>query len=167
MKCPGCGTSLWFVRTFCPFCKVTISAPARPRSVAVISWLAIVAGAWILLALTVLSTPGSRRVLAEVWSQHPFATLWLCGVPVVGLLCGFFMLRGMNWARWVLSLWFGYNSVAKLVVGDPKLLPQSFLSALLVGTAVYLLFRPPATAFFRGPASVAPKSLPTHEPPTS
>ena len=121
MTCPGCGNSLWFVRTYCPFCKVNISAPARPRSVAVISWIYILGGGWILLALTVFSTPDSRRVLAEAWSQHPFATLWLCGVPPVGLFCGFFMLRGMNWARWVLVVWFGENVMAKVVFEPPKL----------------------------------------------
>jgi hypothetical protein len=119
-----------------------------------------------LFALTVLSTPHSRRALAEVWSEHPLATLWLCGVPLVGLFCGFFMLRGMNWARWVVVLWFGCNNIAKLL-HPLKPFPENLLGVLLFGTAVYLLFRPSATAFFRGPASVAPKSLPTHEPPTS
>lgn len=165
MKCPSCGKSLWFLRTFCPFCKVTIAAPARPRSVAVVSWFYIVVGTWFLLALTVLSTPDSRRVLAEVWLEHPFATLWLCGVPLVGIFCGFFVLRGINWARWVLSLWFGYNSVNGLV-HDPLLL-KNLVSAVFVGTIVYLLFRPAATRFFRVPASVASQGSPTHERPTS
>jgi hypothetical protein len=31
MKCPNCGQSLWFSRTFCPFCKIAIPAFPAPK----------------------------------------------------------------------------------------------------------------------------------------
>src|SRR6266404_324411 len=105
MNCPNCGKSLWFVRNFCPFCKTHIVAPPRPRSVAAICWLALVVGGLALLAIIASNAQGH---LAGYRSRHPLLHAWFCAGPVVAILCGAFMLRGADWARWLLVLWFGY-----------------------------------------------------------
>ena len=151
MKCPGCGKSLWFARRFCPFCKATIIVPARPRSVTVISWFSIVVGIIALLAIVSSSIPsgyGLPRPLA--------ARLHLYLPAVVVGLCGTAMLRGVNWARWLFAVWGGYNAVGQLFPFRPYLLLLGLPRALLLGIALYFLFRPAANAFFRQSPSVAP-----------
>src|SRR5437868_9022059 len=85
MKCPTCGKSLWFLRTFCPFCKAAIAAPPRPKSVAVISWIALVVGGIMFLAMM---APNAQRSLADYRSQHAFLYARLCAGPVVAVICG-------------------------------------------------------------------------------
>src|SRR5258706_8165991 len=111
MKCPSCGKSLWFVRTFCPFCKTTIAAPERPRSVTVVSWISLVFGCLVFLTGLLPKSPEAQRHIAEYRSQHPFLYARLWAGPVLAMICGMSMLRGFNWARWLFVLWFGYNLI--------------------------------------------------------
>jgi hypothetical protein len=164
MKCPSCGKSLWFVRAFCPFCKIPIVAPLRPKSVTVISWMALVIGG---IALLAIMSPNAQRNFAEYRSQHTFLYVWFCAGPVVAVICGAFMLRGVNWARWLLVLWFGYNVIGNVVRSPLKLLIPSLAGGSVFVVAVCLLFRPAATAFFCGRASEVRKDPPTLEPPKS
>jgi hypothetical protein len=166
MKCPRCGKSLWLVRTFCPFCKTPIEAPPRPKSVTVISWITLVFGGIALLVSLLPKDPEVQRDLAQYSTQHPFLYAWLRAGPVMAVICGAFMLRGANWARWLLGLWFGYNVISNVVSSPLRLLAPRLLVGCLFGAAVYLLFRPAATAFFRGRTSEALKTLPTNETPT-
>jgi hypothetical protein len=156
MKCPVCRRTLWFIRTSCPFCKASIIAPPRPRSVTIISWIAIVLGGLTLFSLMLIS----KSDVARFTLQHPFAFLRFCAGPLLALPSGVAMLRGMNWGRWVLVLWLGYNAAMRLVFGSPRLTPLNLLNPLVFGTVVYFLFRPGATAFFRNPATVASQATP-------
>ena len=157
MKCPSCGKSLWFVRTFCPFCKTTISAPARPRPVTIISWFAIVFGGVVfLVSLFLAKSPDGQRVISDYRSQHPFLYARILAGPLVALACGTFMLRGANWARWLFALLFGYNVISNIAYSSSRSLGPDLLGGLIFGAAVYHLFRPAATAFFRGRAVEKP-----------
>jgi hypothetical protein len=118
----------------------------------------MVLGGLALVAFVFMSTSASRQALDKFRSHHPFAILQLYAGPALAVLCGAVMLRGMNWGRWLFVVWSGYNVVSRLVLGSLILLPQNLLSALLYGTAAYYLFRPAATAFFRGAASVVAES---------
>jgi hypothetical protein len=60
------------------------------------------------------------------------------------------MLRGFNWARWLFVLWFGYNLIGNIARSPLRLMAPSLFVGLVFGAVVYLLFRPAATAFFRG-----------------
>ena len=70
------------------------------------------------------------------------------------------MLRGSNWARWLLIVWLGYH-VALSVFHAPF---ELVVHSLLFAAVLYFLFRPQATAYFRGtlPLSKLPKSDDTH-----
>ena len=167
MKCPSCGKSLWFVRTFCPFCKIPIAAPPRPKSVTVISWMSLLGGG---MFLFLFLSPSVQHSLAQLKSQHLLSYVRVMAGPVLIIICGTFMLRGANWARWLLVLWFGCNTIES-VVRAPWRLPAlgslvGLLAACLFGTVVYFLFRPAATAFFRGRAAEAPKRPPAEEAPS-
>jgi len=149
MKCPNCGKSLWFARTFCPFCQTAIAAPARPRSVTVIGWLSLVLGLLVLAALFPKS-PDAQRNMAQYGSQHPFLFARLWAGPVIALVCGVFMLRGHNWARWLYVVSFGYNVIDNMAHSSLRRLALASIPGLLIGAAAYYLFRPAATGFFRG-----------------
>jgi hypothetical protein len=151
MLCPNCGKSLWFVRSFCPFCKTGILAPRRPKSITIISWLAIVAGGGSAL---VLLSPAAREVMAATSTLAHLLTFASIGLQT---LSGLVMLRGFNWGRWAFIVTNGYNQLSRLAAGHWNPSPVVIVGLLLVATACYYLFRPAANAFFSGAASPAEK----------
>lgn len=110
-------------------------------SVTIIAWLFVVAGAGdIFLGLS------------DVWRrQFHSDSLWPIGLGVVAILCGFFLLRRNNWARWVAVAWLAFH-VAVSFDSRSKLIMHG---ALLVVLA-YFLFRPQANAYFRSAEIEAP-----------
>jgi hypothetical protein len=130
----------------------------RPRSVTIVSWTFIVFGG---LALVVGLLPRVDEAaglrMAEFRSKYPVQSVLLYVSPVLAVLCGVFMLRGRNWARWVFVIWFGQNIIGS-IWRSPVV---NFLPGALFFFAVYLLFRPRATRFFRSQSaetSTAPQS---------
>jgi hypothetical protein len=108
----------------------------RPRSVTVIGWLFIVMGSVALL-----------YHLSDFNAQHPFdiGLLWVCFVRVVAVAAGALVLRGFNWARWLLVLWMAYHIVLSAFHAPIELA----MHVLLFGMIGYFLFRPEASAYFR------------------
>lgn len=119
----------------------------RPPSITVIAWLFIAAGAARLLNdLWPLLTSDAAQQLARLKADGladlgPAWTLRL--LAIVG---GAALLRGRNWARWLMAGWMAVH------VGISML--HSWVE-VLIHTAIFLplcffLFRPAATAWFRG-----------------
>ncbi|MEI2723257.1 MAG: hypothetical protein V9H26_06835 [Verrucomicrobiota bacterium] len=69
MKCPNCKKSLWFVRSFCPFCSTNINVLPRPKSVTVLCWCLIGSG----ISLVFLSFVDTelQSYLERLGSVHP------------------------------------------------------------------------------------------------
>jgi hypothetical protein len=126
-------------------------APPRPKSVTLISWLAIISGVGSALLLW---SPAGREVMARVTTLHRVLTF---GSIALQLLSAVVMLRGMNWARWAFVVTVVYHQLSKVVAGHWYGSPANLLGFLLVAAACYYLFRPAANAFFSGGASPAPK----------
>ena len=119
----------------------------RPRSVTVISWMFIAFGCIALLASLLPRFPEEGKRLAEFRSQHPVQYARFFVAPVLVLVCGgVFMLRGSNLARYLLVIGFGYNLFVNVLHSPLRLA----LPGLLFAVVVNFLFRPPASAFFRG-----------------
>lgn len=156
MKCPACGNSLWFVRTSCAFCKVNIKAPPRPRSVTNIGWTLIAFGGLSLLGVSLNAT---SEAATKFRTEHPFAALHFYAGPIVALVCGTVILRGMNWARWLFLVWFGYNGISHCVTTVSWRSPLTAIGPVLFATTIYFLWRPAATAFFCEAPVVAPESV--------
>jgi hypothetical protein len=136
----------------------------RPRSVTVISWIFIAFGS--IALLTSLLPPFDRAAgqqIAEFRSQHPFQFARLYLGPILALVCGVFMLRGCNWARWLLVVWFGYNIIGNVMHSPLRLL----LPGLLFAVAVFFLFRSQATAYFRGTSAEPAQIQNTDETPVA
>ena len=152
MKCANCGKSLWFVRDVCVFCKTKLSAPPRPKSVTVISWLAIVSAAGSAWFLWV-----AREVMAGSMAQHPITSIITYLDVAFRFICGILMLRGVNWARWTLVVVLGYAQVSKLISGSGHLTPAILGGLVWFGVVAYYLSRPAAKTFFTVGASLALK----------
>ncbi len=153
MICPNCGKSLWFVRGFCPFCSTKFPVPPRPRSVTVISWLAIVSG---IGQVFVVLSPAARELTAQTSPLSHFLTFASIALLAIS---GVAMLRGNNWARWAFVVTVAYNQLGKAFSGRWSASLANIVGLMLVATAYYYLFRPGANAFFSGTASQA------HQPP--
>lgn len=65
-------------------------------------------------------------------------------IGVAALIGGTFVLRGHNWARWLLAAWMALH--VAISVGKPA---QLVGHLVIFGCIAFLLFRPPATAHFR------------------
>jgi len=109
----------------------------RPHSVTVISGLFLATG-----------VVGLAYHLTEFKSQGPFQyeLVWVCLVRLLAIICAVFMLRAGNWARWLLVIWIAYHVVLSAFHSPAELIIHSVLLAVVA----YFLFRPSASAYFRG-----------------
>jgi len=114
----------------------------RPSSITIISWIFIVFG---IIALGYGLLPHAeitgRLRLAELtshWYVHLSRILMAVG--------GVFMLYGFNWARWLVVVWIAFH----IVVGALHSTFQLLTHVLIFSVILYFLFRPKASAYFRG-----------------
>jgi hypothetical protein len=109
----------------------------RPLSVIVIGWIFLVAGA---IGFTYHAT--------EFRTRGPFQydLVWVCLVRLLAVIGAGFMLRGCNWARWLLVIWMAYHVILSAFHSPSQLIAHGILLAVIA----YLLFRAPASAYFRG-----------------
>jgi hypothetical protein len=106
--------------------------------VTVIGWLYIAMGAiWFVYHLGDFSLGAAAR----------YDTLWIELVRLVAIVCGAFLLRGQNWARWVALAWMGFQ----VVVGALHSVPQLAIHCLFLAAIAYFLLRSDAALYFRGP----------------
>ena len=91
----------------------------RPRSVTVISCVFAAAG-----------VIGLAYHLTEFKVLHPFqyGIVWVVLVRLMAIICGVYMFRGSNWARWLTLVWIayhvilsGFHSMDELVMPPPSL----------------------------------------------
>ena len=108
---------------------------SRPLSVTVIGWLSIAAG-----------VVGLAYHAGEFRARPPLEYAIVCFVRLLAILCGVFVLRGRNWARWLLLAWLAYH----VALSAFHRLSQLVIHGLLLAAVAYLLFRPRASAYFRG-----------------
>jgi len=109
----------------------------RPLSITVISWLFVGAGA-----------VGLAYHITEFKADGPFQydVVWVSLVRLLAILCGVFMLRGRNWARWLLLVWIAYH----VILSAFHSLSELVMHILLFLVVAYFLYRPQASAYFRG-----------------
>ena len=64
-------------------------------------------------------------------------------IGIAALVSGIYVIRGANWARWLLAAWMALH--VAISVGQPT----AFIAHLVIfGFIAYLLFRPGASAHF-------------------
>lgn len=122
--------------------------PTRPRSITVIGWIFLVFGSIGFLAslLPYLDTTPAQRI-AE------FKAHWIVHLArIVAIVSGLFMLYGFNWARWLLVAWIVFHLILSVLHSPLQLL----MHTLIFGVVLYFVFRPQASAYFRGPRTDSP-----------
>lgn len=74
--------------------------------------------------------------------------LWALLVSLVAIVCGIFLLRHVNWARWLAVAWLAFHVILSLHSWQALVIHSALLAVF-----AYLLFRPTATAYFRAPGT--------------
>ena len=108
----------------------------RPLSVTIIACVYIVMGAI-----------GFAYHFTEFKAQHPFQydIIWVGLLRLIAIVCGVYMLRGYNWARWLALAWIAYHVILSAFHTPSELAIHILFCAILA----YFLFRPTATRHFR------------------
>jgi hypothetical protein len=83
---------------------------------------------------------------AELKGQAPVQqdVVWAVLVSLVALVCGIYMLRRSDWARWLAMAWLAFH-VLLSIHSRQELVVHSALFAVFA----YFLFRTEARAYFR------------------
>ena len=107
---------------------------------------AVTAIAWLFIAVSVLAFGAHFHESVAHWREG----IWIGLTEFLGLLCGVFLLRGRNWARWLALAWLVFHVILSLY--EPK---ELLFHALICAGIAWILFRPESAAYFR-PASSQP-----------
>ena len=73
--------------------------------------------------------------------------LWVELTELLAILCGVFVLKGRNWARWAAIAWMAFHVVISAFDAWPKFV----IHCLFCAAIAWLLFRPDATRYFERP----------------
>jgi hypothetical protein len=115
----------------------------RPLSLTIISWIFVAAG-----------VVGLAYHLSEFKALHPFPSdvVWVFLLRLMAIVCGAFMLRANNWARWLSVAWLAYH----VILSGFHSLQEFVMHSLLLAVFAYFLFRPEATRYFLPARTEAP-----------
>src|SRR5512146_1468772 len=110
--------------------------PKRPLTVTVVAALFLAIGA-----------AGTVRSFATGTAPQLFSTdnLLILALSLVAVLCGIFLLRRQNWARWLALAWI----TAHVALSFLNSLQGVAVHALFLLLIAYILFRPDGNAWFR------------------
>ncbi len=108
----------------------------RPLSVAVIGCVYMLTG---MIGFVYHFTEFKAR------NPFPYDTVWVELVSVVAIVCGAYMLRGNNWARWLALAWMAFHVIVSAFHTRWELAIHVLFLAILAS----LLLRPAAARFFR------------------
>ena len=108
----------------------------RPRSITVIGWFFLIFGSIALISGLVPVSNISLEELKGHWMVHLSRLL--------SIVAGLFMLRGHNWARWLLVVWIVFHIILSALHSAMQLL----IHVLIFGVILIFLFRRPANAYF-------------------
>ena len=111
-----------------------MSTKKRPVTVLII--------AFVYIAVGVLGFAYHFRELLALQRDSP----WVEGKELVALVCGVFLLRGQNWARWVADAWAALHVMVSALNAFHGIVVHSVLLIVIA----WLLFRPEAGRYFRG-----------------
>jgi hypothetical protein len=103
----------------------------RPFAVTFLGWLFIAVGLFALLYHLV-------KGRLDVWM------LLIAPFEMIAIVAGVFLLKGRNWARWLLLLWIAFHVIARALNSLSESLPH----LLLLVAVAYFLFTPPDSKYF-------------------
>jgi len=112
----------------------------RPRPLTIISWFFIIFGSIaLLLGLLPLGEITLAQRIAELKGH------WMVHLSrILQIVAGVFMLRGHNWARWLLVVWIAFHIVISALHSAFQLGLHVFIFAVIL----YFVFRRDASSYF-------------------
>jgi hypothetical protein len=118
----------------------------RPISITIIGWIFIITCAVGIISQVVsaVKVVGNVDGGMSTTVDLPLTGLVLA-VRLLGLIGGVFLLRGHNWARWVLVVWMGFHVVHSATHSIREMIVHVVFFVVLV----CFLFGPKASAYFR------------------
>lgn len=86
--------------------------------------------------------------LADFRGPSPFQydALGIALVRLTAVVCGVYMLRASNWARWLAISWIAFHVILSFFHSRFEL----GMHILVFAAFAYFLFRPGSNAYFRG-----------------
>ena len=75
--------------------------------------------------------------------------VWVFATELLAIVGGVYLLRGRNWARWLLVAWLIFHVALSALHPGHDLVVHGAISVVII----YFLFRAPANEFFRGGAA--------------
>jgi len=87
-------------------------------------------------------------------SPAQYDSVWVELVELLAILCGAFLLRGRNWARWLALAWIVFH----VVLSAFHDLRQFGVHCLFCAVIAWVLFRPPSMRYFRAARVAQPES---------
>jgi len=172
MKCPNCSQSLWFSRSFCPFCKAPIPEAVQPRVAQSVILNRTVFAAWSVFFAYQLFFLVTHQLWDPLWRRSlRNSTEW--GSAVGGAFGGPIMVGIAVWLAWRLyarpprlstTIWFivvcailiWRNWLGAILMFMHPLFGHTFLGAVAqwwsastssLYTAMVMLFPPPFLIF--------------------
>jgi hypothetical protein len=83
-------------------------------------------------------------------------SVWVELTEFLAIVCGAFMLRGHNWARWLALAWIAFHVILSIFDSGHGLVVHGLLCAVIA----WILFRPEASRYFRSQAARSNESTP-------
>lgn len=124
----------------------------RPLSVTIIAWFLIVTSLFNLFSiLTMANNSIVAKMLAESPLPHAVHQAFGIASTVIALICGYGILKGFNWARF-LYLAAGVLGLVFNVVTVP-MISVIVMGIVMLAVIAFFLFRPEANAWFERSAA--------------
>lgn len=81
--------------------------------------------------------------------RFPAENVWILGLSLAAIICGSYMLRGHNWARWAAMAWIAVHVAISFLNSWQQVLMHAVIMLLFA----YALFSLDARAYFRRPGA--------------
>ncbi len=81
----------------------------------------------------------------EAGNAFQFDGVWVELVRFLAVICGAFMLRGHNWARWLALAWIAFH----VILSGFHTFHEFAIHCLFCAVIAWFLFRPEAARYFR------------------
>jgi hypothetical protein len=74
-----------------------------------------------------------------------YDSLWIALTEVLAIVCGIFMLRGRDWARWLALAWIAFH----VIISAFNSMHQFLMHSLICAIIAWILLHPTAARYFR------------------
>jgi hypothetical protein len=111
----------------------------RPLSVTIIGWVYIAVGAIGFVSHGIEFFGRRTGFESDI--------VWIELTELLALVCGAFILRGQNWARWAALAWMGFH----VILSAFHAWSEFAIHCLFFGVIAWVLLRPEAARYFRPP----------------